>query len=91
MANLIPIQQNIDFSEVMTSAEVAKLLRSSAQTVRALTLRKHHPLPSINTGMCTRRQRIFLRPSVLRWLREEEKLSKTAQPEDGDDRAEQAS
>ena len=62
-----------------------------AQTVRALTLRKHHPLPSINTGMCTRRQRIFLRPSVLRWLREEEKLSKTAQPEDGDDRAEQAS
>jgi len=72
LAIVKPIYQNVDFGDLMTMAETAKLLRRSAPTIRALADREWHPLPCINTGMGQRKHRVFLRPSVLRWLAEEE-------------------
>lgn len=75
MTNVTPMYQRIDFADVMTTGEVAKLLRRSLATVRALTERPHHPLPCINTGIGKKKQRIFLRSGVLRWMEEEQKQS----------------
>jgi excisionase family DNA binding protein len=72
MANVTPISQSVDFSDVMTTGETAKYLRVSPPTVRALTERDWHPLPCINTGNRTRKQRVFHRPTVMRWIQEEE-------------------
>lgn len=86
MTNVIPMQQNIDYADMMTSGEMAKFLRKSRPTVLALAKRKVHPLPSIDTGAGSKRQLIFLRSSVLRWLREEEKLAKPVRAEGSKER-----
>lgn len=76
MSNVTPFALRVDASDILTTSEMARLLRCGVATVRSLTEREWHPLPSINRGMAHKKQRIFLRPSVLRWLEEEEKLSK---------------
>jgi hypothetical protein len=75
MATVTALSENIDFSDVMTGKHVARLLHRSGETVRQLTERKWHPLPFINTGMGRKKQRLFRRASVLRWLEEEEQGS----------------
>ena len=74
MTDVTSIPQRVDFSDVMTTGETAKVLHCCAATVRALTEREWHPLPCINRGMAHKKQRIFLRSSVLRWMKEEEKI-----------------
>jgi len=74
LPNVTPIYQHVDSSDVMTTGEVAKYLRCSLPTVRALAERSWHPLPCINTGNRTRKRRVFHRPSVLRWMQEEENI-----------------
>jgi Helix-turn-helix domain len=72
MANIATFSKNIDFAEVMVTTETAKLLRCSRETVRQLTERPWHPLPCADLRMGQKRQRLFRRTTVLRWLAEEE-------------------
>lgn len=72
MADVTTINERVDFADVMTTNETATLLRRSRETVRGLTERQWHPLPYVNTGMGKKKQRLFRRVSVLRWLEEEE-------------------
>jgi hypothetical protein len=64
--------ENVNFGEILTTGAVGKLIHRSDETVRQLADRQSHPLPYINTGMGKKKQRLFRRTSVLRWLEEEE-------------------
>jgi hypothetical protein len=72
MGNVSTMSENVDFNEVMTAGEVGKLIRRSDETVRQLADRSWHPIPHIDTGLGKKKQRLFRRTSVLRWLEEEE-------------------
>jgi hypothetical protein len=72
MGDVTTMSESVDFSDILTTGEVGKLFRRSNETVRQLADRPWHPLPCINTGMGKKKQRLFRRTSVLRWLEEEE-------------------
>lgn len=79
MTNVTPIYQNLNSCDLMTTGETAKLLRRSLPTIRALTERSWHPLPCVNTGTAgKRKQRLFLRSSIMRWLEEEQAEAKAS-------------
>jgi hypothetical protein len=72
MGNMTIMSDSVDFADTMKTEETAKLLWCSGEQVRQLTARPDHPLPFIDIGAGRKRQRLFRRSSVLRWMIEEE-------------------